>query len=136
MIVVEIPGEDDPQKASEYIGKTAKLQFVTEDGQLVMEGNDIVSAKHAYEQTSDIGGYGHVVNLTITSDAQQRFYGKLKGVTDPEKKRKIIGEEFIRVFEEEAKSLSLEAVEVQVVINIFSISKPLIKQLYASLTNA
>lgn len=74
MIVVEIPGEDDPQKASEYIGKTAKLQFVTEDGQLVMEGNDIVSAKHAYEQTSDIGGYGHVVNLTITSDAQQRFY--------------------------------------------------------------
>lgn len=37
--------------------------------------------------------------------AQQRFYGKLKGVTDPERKRKIIGEEFIRVFEEEAKKI-------------------------------
>ncbi len=34
--------------------------------------------------------------------AQKRFLGKLAGVTDPEKKRKIIGEEFIRVFEEEA----------------------------------
>lgn len=35
-------------------------------------------------------------------DASERFLGKLKGVTDPETKRKIIGEEFIRVFEEEA----------------------------------
>ena len=35
-------------------------------------------------------------------DASDRFLGKLAGVTDPEKKRKIIGEEFIRVFEEEA----------------------------------
>lgn len=36
-------------------------------------------------------------------DAQDRFLNKLSGVTDPELKRKIIGEEFIRVFEEEAK---------------------------------
>jgi len=36
-------------------------------------------------------------------DAQDRFLNKLLGVTDPELKRKIIGEEFIRVFEEEAK---------------------------------
>lgn len=38
-------------------------------------------------------------------DAQERFFEKLKGVTEPEKKRKIIGEEFIRVFEEEAKKI-------------------------------
>ncbi len=38
-------------------------------------------------------------------DASDRFLGLLKGVTDPEKKRKIIGTEFIRVFEEEARSL-------------------------------
>lgn len=37
----------------------------------------------------------------IVADAQKRFLEKLKGVTDPEKKRKIIGEEFIRVFGEE-----------------------------------
>lgn len=41
----------------------------------------------------------------IRVNASDRFLGKLKGVSEPEKKRKIIGEEFIRVFEEEAKKL-------------------------------
>lgn len=41
----------------------------------------------------------------IRVNAQERFYEKLKGVEDPEQKRKIIGEEFIRVFEEEAKKI-------------------------------
>ncbi|MEG1646066.1 MAG: glutamine-hydrolyzing GMP synthase [Clostridia bacterium] len=41
----------------------------------------------------------------IYIDAEERFLTKLKGVTEPEKKRKIIGEEFIRVFEEEAKKI-------------------------------
>ena len=41
----------------------------------------------------------------IRIDASDRFLGKLQGVTDPETKRKIIGEEFIRVFEEEAKKI-------------------------------
>lgn len=38
-------------------------------------------------------------------DATERFMGRIAGVTEPETKRKIIGEEFIRVFEEEAKKL-------------------------------
>ncbi len=41
----------------------------------------------------------------IRVNAQERFYSKLAGVDEPEKKRKIIGEEFIRVFEEEAKKI-------------------------------
>ena len=41
----------------------------------------------------------------IRVNAQERFYEKLKGVEDPETKRMIIGEEFIRVFEEEAKKI-------------------------------
>ncbi|MBU5332907.1 glutamine-hydrolyzing GMP synthase [Anaerocolumna aminovalerica] len=41
----------------------------------------------------------------VRVNAQERFYNKLAGVTDPETKRKIIGEEFIRVFEEEAKKI-------------------------------
>lgn len=44
------------------------------------------------------------INLVMV-DAESRFLNKLAGVTDPEKKRKIIGEEFIRVFEEEAKKI-------------------------------
>lgn len=43
----------------------------------------------------------HLIHI----DAAQRFYAKLKGVTDPEEKRHRIGNEFIRVFEEEAKKL-------------------------------
>lgn len=41
----------------------------------------------------------------IRVNAQERFYHKLAGVEEPERKRKIIGEEFIRVFEEEAKKI-------------------------------
>ena len=41
----------------------------------------------------------------IRVNAQERYYKKLAGVTEPEQKRKIIGEEFIRVFEEEAKKI-------------------------------
>ena len=41
----------------------------------------------------------------IRVNAQERYYKKLAGVTEPEAKRKIIGEEFIRVFEEEAKKI-------------------------------
>ena len=44
------------------------------------------------------------INL-IRVNAQDKFLSKLAGITDPEKKRKIIGEEFIRVFEEEAKKI-------------------------------
>ena len=44
------------------------------------------------------------INL-ICVDAEERFLSRLKGVTDPEQKRKIIGEEFVRIFEEEAKKL-------------------------------
>lgn len=47
------------------------------------------------------GGEIHFVHV----DAEARFLQKLAGVTDPERKRKIIGEEFIRVFEEEAKKI-------------------------------
>ena len=44
------------------------------------------------------------INL-VAVDASERFLTKLAGVTDPERKRKIIGEEFIRVFEAEAKKI-------------------------------
>lgn len=43
----------------------------------------------------------------IRVNAQERFYEKLTGIEEPEQKRKIIGEEFIRVFEEEAKKIGV-----------------------------
>jgi GMP synthase (glutamine-hydrolysing) len=44
------------------------------------------------------------INL-VHIDASQRFYDKVKGVTDPEQKRKIIGNEFVRVFEQESAKI-------------------------------
>lgn len=55
---------------------------------------------------------GFDMNL-IRVNAEDRFLSKLAGVTEPEKKRKIIGEEFIRVFEQEAKKLGKINVLVQ-----------------------
>jgi GMP synthase (glutamine-hydrolysing) len=46
-------------------------------------------------------------------DATERFLGKLKGVSDPEKKRKIIGNEFIKVFEKEARRIEKSAGKVK-----------------------
>ncbi|WP_338823932.1 GMP synthase [glutamine-hydrolyzing] [Moorella humiferrea] len=56
------------------------------------------------EQVQETFGRAMRVNL-IYVDASERFLAKLVGVTDPEEKRKIIGHEFIRVFEEEARKL-------------------------------
>jgi len=47
----------------------------------------------------------HIPAELVSVDAQDRFLSRLEGVTDPETKRRIIGEEFIRVFEAEAEEL-------------------------------
>ena len=48
---------------------------------------------------------GHFHVPLVHVDAQDRFLAKLEGVTEPEQKRRIVGEEFIRVFEEQAEEL-------------------------------
>jgi GMP synthase (glutamine-hydrolysing) len=60
--------------------------------------------KNEGDQVTTLFRDTYSINL-IRVDAEERFLTKLKGVTDPERKRKIIGEEFIRIFEEEAKKL-------------------------------
>ena len=60
--------------------------------------------KNEAEQVVQIFSEKFKIKL-IHVNAKERFLSKLEGVTDPEKKRKLIGEEFIRVFEEEAKKL-------------------------------
>ena len=61
--------------------------------------------KNEREEVEDTFRNKYNIDL-ITVDAEERFLNKLNGVSDPEKKRKIIGEEFIRVFEEEQSKLS------------------------------
>lgn len=60
--------------------------------------------KNESEEVEEVFGKNSDINF-IRVDAKERFLSKLAGVTEPERKRKIIGEEFIRVFEEEAKKI-------------------------------
>ena len=62
--------------------------------------------KNEGDEVEEIFGPNGQYNLNfIRVNAEERFYEKLAGVEEPEQKRKIIGEEFIRVFEEEAKKI-------------------------------
>ncbi len=60
--------------------------------------------KNEADQVEEVFRNQFDINL-VRVNAEERFLNRLKGVTDPEAKRKIIGEEFIRVFEEEAKKI-------------------------------
>ena len=81
---------------SKAIGKQLTCVFV-DHGLLRKNEGDEVEAVFGPEGPYELN--------FIRVNAQQRYYEKLKGVEEPEAKRKIIGEEFIRVFEEEAKKI-------------------------------
>lgn len=81
---------------SKAIGSQLTCVFV-DHGLLRKNEGDEVEAVFGSEGPYDLN--------FIRVNAQERFYSKLAGVEEPEEKRKIIGEEFIRVFEEEAKKI-------------------------------
>ncbi|MBU3840890.1 MAG: glutamine-hydrolyzing GMP synthase [Candidatus Ruminococcus intestinipullorum] len=81
---------------SKAIGNQLTCVFV-DHGLLRKDEGDEVEAIFGPEGVYDLN--------FIRVNAQQRFYDKLAGIEEPEQKRKIIGEEFIRVFEEEAKKI-------------------------------
>ena len=81
---------------SKAIGKQLTCVFVDHGLLRKNEGDEVENI---------FGPKGNFDLNFIRVNAQQRYYDKLKGVTEPERKRKIIGEEFIRVFEEEAKKI-------------------------------
>ena len=81
---------------SKAVGKQLTCVFVDHGLLRKNEGSEVEAV---------FGPNGHYELNFIRVNAQQRYYRKLAGVVDPEEKRKIIGEEFIRVFEEEAKKI-------------------------------
>ncbi|MDU4392168.1 MAG: glutamine-hydrolyzing GMP synthase, partial [Klebsiella michiganensis] len=78
---------------SKAIGKNLTCVFVDHGLMRKNEGDEVEAAFKNDE-----------LNF-VRVDAKDRFLDKLKGISDPEQKRKIIGEEFIRVFEDEAKKI-------------------------------
>lgn len=81
---------------SKAIGKNLTCVFV-DHGLLRKNEGDEVEAVFGKKGSFDLN--------FIRINAQERYYKRLDGVTEPEEKRKIIGEEFIRIFEEEAKKI-------------------------------
>ena len=81
---------------SKAVGKQLTCVFVDHGLLRKNEGDEVEAV---------FGPAGNYDLNFIRVNAQERFYKKLTGVTEPEEKRKIIGEEFIRVFEEEAKKI-------------------------------
>ncbi len=81
---------------SKAIGKQLTCVFVD---------HGLLRDKEGDEVEAVFGPNGSYELNFIRVNAQERFYHKLAGITEPEQKRKVIGEEFIRVFEEEAKKI-------------------------------
>lgn len=93
--VIALSGGVDSSVAAAIVGKALGDKIIAvhvDHGLMRMDESEQV--KEEMERTG--------VNVKVV-DAKERFIKRLKSVTDPEIKRKIIGEEFIRVFEEEAR---------------------------------
>ncbi|MFA5868646.1 MAG: glutamine-hydrolyzing GMP synthase [Candidatus Bathyarchaeia archaeon] len=93
--VIALSGGVDSSVAAAIVGKALGKRIIAvhvDHGMMRLHESEQV--KEAMEKAG--------VNVKVV-DAKDRFLRRLRGVTDPETKRKIIGEEFIRVFEEEAE---------------------------------
>lgn len=81
-ILVELPGWQDPERAKEIIGKTALLEFKTEDGKVVVSGKDLTDAKLVFSQAQDTLGQPEIsftlnaAGKTAFADATQANIGK------------------------------------------------------------
>ena len=99
-VLCALSGGVDSSVAAVMLAKAVGKQLTC-----VFVDHGLLRKNESEEVESVFGPEGPYDLNFIRVDARQRFYSKLKGVDDPETKRKIIGEEFIRVFEEEAKKI-------------------------------
>lgn len=99
-VLCALSGGVDSSVAAVMLSKAIGSQLTC-----VFVDHDLLRKNEGDEVEAVFGPEGNYDLNFIRVNAQQRFYDKLAGVTEPEAKRKIIGEEFIRVFEEEAKKI-------------------------------
>jgi preprotein translocase subunit SecD len=71
-IIVELPGWEDPERAKEIIGKTALLEFKTEDGKIVVSGRSLKDAKLVFSQAQDSLGEPQIA-FTLDAEGTAAF---------------------------------------------------------------
>ncbi len=101
-VLLGLSGGVDSSVAAALLSRAIGKQLVC-----VFVDHGLLRKNEGDEVESVFGESGGFDLQFVRVQAQERFYRALKGVTDPEQKRKIIGEQFIRVFEEEANKLGV-----------------------------
>lgn len=101
-VILGLSGGVDSSVAAALIHKAIGDQLTC-----IFVNNGLLRAKETAAVEKLFRDHFHIRMQTV--DAEERFLKKLKGVTDPEKKRKIIGNEFIKVFEAAARDLKKSA---------------------------
>ncbi len=105
-VLAAVSGGVDSSVAAALVHKAIGDQLVC-----VFVDNGLLRANEGEQVAAAFrGGLGAEL---ITVEASDDFLGALKGVTDPEQKRKIVGEKFIRIFEREAKNVGMPKFLVQ-----------------------
>jgi len=97
-VILGLSGGVDSSVAAALVHKAISDQLTC-----IFVDNGLLRAREAEAVQRLFSGHFHIRLRTV--DASRRFLARLKGVVDPERKRKIIGNEFIKVFEAEARKL-------------------------------
>ncbi len=97
-IRIEIPSISDPEEAVSKLGATAELQFMDADGNVVMQGKDVVDATAQFGPTKENGPNEHYIALTFSDEATEKFYQ----ATSQAAAKKAEGKNFIAIVLDEA----------------------------------
>ena len=72
-VTVEIPSVSDPVEAVQTLGSTAQLQFLDDDGNVILEGNEVESATAEYQPIDSTGIRYNIVVLQLTDEGAEKF---------------------------------------------------------------